>query len=53
MRHGAQLLLCGDGPRIEAEYILVESGGLLQCGAETAPYTGPRATVLLHTNILG
>jgi hypothetical protein len=53
VRRGATLLLCGDRPVIEAEYILVESGGLLQCGCEKTPYFGIQARITLRSNKLG
>jgi hypothetical protein len=52
IRHGACLLIAGDSPRIEAEFILVESGGLLQCGGKTATFRG-NLEILMRANPLG
>ena len=53
VRHGATLLLCGDKPTLEVEGVLVESGGILQCGTQDAPFTGTLLNIILRTNPLG
>lgn len=53
VRQGATLLVCGDNPVLEVEGVLIESGGLLQCGAADAPFTGSLFDVALRANPLG